>query len=118
MINYIRNLATRAVQWVIGNPRDPILAALLVGNENASGITVTPEFALTSSPFFAGVRLISQTLGSMPACVYRRDPDNRQAKYEAYKHPIHQLLTVAPNSAMIPQTFFEAMQCNAILYRG
>lgn len=44
----------------------------------STGKSVTPETAMTSVPFFAGVRLISETVGRLPQILYRReDGDNR-----------------------------------------
>lgn len=38
----------------------------------ASGKSITPEKAMTSVPFFAGVRLIAESLGRLPQILYRR----------------------------------------------
>lgn len=44
----------------------------------STGKSVTPETAMTSVPFFAGVRLIAETVGRLPQILYRRvDDDNR-----------------------------------------
>jgi HK97 family phage portal protein len=45
----------------------------------ATGRSVTPETAMTSVPFYAGVRLIAETEGRLPQILYRRvGDDNRE----------------------------------------
>lgn len=67
----------------------------LVGTPTAAGQVVTVDAALTSSPVFAAVRVISTAVGSLPLTVYREQSDGDRVK--AKNHPAYALLHDAPN---------------------
>lgn len=49
----------------------------------AVGKSITPEKAMTSVPFFAGVRLIAESVGRLPHILYRRLPnDDRERAWD------------------------------------
>ncbi len=67
----------------------------LVAPPTAAGQPVTVETALTYSPVFAAVRIISTAVGSLPLAVYRElDNDGRE---KAWQHPAYPLLRDRPN---------------------
>ena len=65
---------------------------------------MTPEIALTCSTVAACVRLLSDTMASLPLHVYR---DLGQSKVVAAEHPLYDVLHSAPNDL---QTSFTWMQ--------
>lgn len=68
-----------------------------------SGQNVTPESALSVTAVFACVRVLAESVASLPMMVYKRLPDG--GKEVATKHPLYRLLHDGPNR---DQTAFEA----------
>ena len=64
------------------------------GAQTSTGVTVTPDTALTAAVVFACVRLLSEAIGSLPCMVYRRDGDD---KTRAQDHPLYDVLHRRPN---------------------
>lgn len=86
------------------------------GLETPAGIQVTEETALHYSPFFAGVRIISEDLGSLPFPLYRHlDP---KGKERATDHPVYTLIHDTPNPVMTAQIFRETLTGHAIMWGG
>jgi len=71
--------------------------------QSASGKTVTVDAAMQLSAVWACVRLISETISTLPLKVYRRLPDGSRAL--ARDHPLHRLLAHSPNGEMTPGRF-------------
>lgn len=65
-----------------------------------SGAIVNDNTAMSQSAVYACVRLLSETVASLPLKVYERDGDTRKA----IDHPLNRLLGVTPNGE---QTSFE-----------
>lgn len=76
-----------------------------IGAKSHAGPTVTPETALTLSPYFACIRVISESVASLPLLVYRRRDDG--GKERATDHPLYQLLKRRPNPEMTSFEFRE-----------
>lgn len=72
------------------------------GGRSNSGVAVTPENALTSSAVYACVRVLSETMASLPLMVYKRLPDG--GKEPALDHHLYPILHDSPNTH---QTSFE-----------
>lgn len=85
------------------HPRDPGLVALFGGGTaTAAGITVTVESAMRITAVMACVRVLSETLASLPLKTYRVRPDG--GKEPDRTHPLWALLHDQPNRW---QTSFE-----------
>lgn len=99
------NLATPEkwlVEWFKGGAQTP------------AGVMVTEETALHYSPFFAGVRILSEDLAGLPFPLYRHlEP---KGKERATDHPLYRLLHDAPNPIMSSQAFREALTGHAIMW--
>lgn len=91
------------VDWVTG------------GIGNSSGVHVDQETARTYAPFFAGVRVIAEDLGSLPLFLYER---LARGKRRATEHPLYPLLHDAPNDMMGAMPFKEALQGHALTWGG
>lgn len=63
----------------------------LRGDETESGVEVTHETALSSTAIFAGVRLLSEALGTVPFNVYRLGESARTREVDR-EHPVHRVL--------------------------
>ena len=75
------------------------------GNASTSGISVTPETAIRVAAVFACVRVLSETLASLPLITYRRLPNG--GKERATDHYIYKMLHDSPNQT---QTAFEWLE--------
>jgi len=71
--------------------------------QSSSGKTVTVDKAMQLSAVWACVRLLSETVSTLPLRLYERNADGtRQA---ATDHPLYNLLAVSPNAEMTPARF-------------
>lgn len=77
----------------------------LGGAESFSGEVVTDHGAMQLSAFWACVRLISQTIATLPVGVYERAPNGD--KVEASAHPLYELLHDSPNADQTAVEFWE-----------
>ena len=100
----------------LGHPRDPLLAAWW-GNagQTESGELVTPETAKKIPAVLACVRVLSESVASLPLIVYRRMPGG--GKRRDFEHPLYSILHDSPNPN---QTAFEfrEMMMQHVLLRG
>lgn len=90
-------------------------AAWLTGlfGTSKTGVQVSEDNALTFSAVYAAVRIISETIASIPLNVYQYDGETR---VKADGHPIQHLLAKAPNGVSSSFTFREAMAANLVLH--
>ena len=88
----------------------PVTAASLVGltdSTPASGKTVTEGNALTFIPYYAAVRVLAESVASLPLLVYERLETGKQ---RAPLHPAYWLLHDEPNPEMTAVVFKEILQ--------
>ena len=86
---------------------DEYLDFLIDGQSSNSGANVTEKTALKSTAVFACVRILAETIASLPLPVYERlDP---RGKKRAPQHPLYNLLHDAPNPYMTSFVFRETM---------
>lgn len=84
------------------------------GNKrNDANLTFTDVRALQSSAVWSCVRLITETVGSLPVGVYERAGD---ARIPVTDHFLYRLFREAPNAYMTPQEFREAMTASLAFY--
>lgn len=108
-------IAWRAITGGSIHPGDPLLAAWFgAGGTTAAGKNVTPENALAVVAVFTAVRLISETLGSLPLKLFR-DLGNGKGREEARGNPLWKLLHDQPNEFQTSMEFLEMMQGHALL---
>ena len=95
------------------NPKDPILAEWFGGASNtAAGITVTPDKAMRLTAVFAAVRIIAESVASLPLIVYRR---LEKGKEPAPKHPLYKILHDQANRWQTAFEFREMMTGHVVL---
>lgn len=87
------------------NP-DDFLINLFGGGESASGRSVSDTTALQSTAVLACVRVLSETIASLPLIMYRRLPRGKQRDPG---HPLHRVLHDSPNPELTSFEFREAM---------
>lgn len=93
------------------NPNHPLYA--LTVPLVKSGVTVTEDTALGSTVVLACVRVIAETIGSLPLLVYRRLQP--RGKERAPDHPLYSLLHDRPNPYMSAMSWRETMLGHALL---
>lgn len=86
-------------------PWDDFWYQTVSGVGTTVGIPVTPLVALQVAAVFACVKVISETLATLPIIVYRRREDG--GKDRATQHPLYDLLHDSPNAW---QTSFEFVE--------
>lgn len=82
------------------------LAARWFGvNASATGVHVTPDTAMRAAAVFSCVRILSESVASLPLHLYRRiNVAGREGKERAKDHPLYRVLHTSPNDE---QTSFE-----------
>ena len=79
------------------------------GFRTSAGTYVSPETAMRLASVFASVRVISETIGSLPLVIYRRRPDG--GKERADQHPLYEVFQ-KPNLWQTGFEFWEMMQAH------
>lgn len=97
----------------LANPTTELMEALGV-SPNAAGVSVTSESALRLSAVWACVRLISESIASLPLHVYQRI-DNRRRERDTTSIE-YQLLHGEPNQLMTSFTMRETMAAHLLLW--
>jgi HK97 family phage portal protein len=84
------------------------------GTESWSGKSVTPETAMQIATFWACVRLISQTIATLPLSLYQRRADG--GRDAASGHPLYALLHDMPNADQTSVEFWEGLVAHLLLW--
>ena len=79
-----------------------------------AGVTVNTNSAMTVSAFFAGIRVLSEDISSLPWNTLRRLKG--RGKEKARSHPVFGLLHDRPNDEMTSCTWRSLMMANALLH--
>ena len=79
----------------------------MAGQMSSSGARVNKINAIQVAAVYACVRVLSETIASVPCILYRRDPNGKN-KERATEHPLYNILQNTPNDWM---TRFEWMEC-------
>jgi len=83
-------------------------------NRTVAGVRVTPETALQCSAFLACVRVISESVASLPLHVYERIGTGDRVRAESM--PLYRLLHQQPNSWQTALEFREQMTALYLMY--
>ena len=92
---------------------DNFLRAIFGGQGAANRTAVNRDTSLTFSAVFACVRVISESIASLPIKVYKVEVDDD--KITDISHPIYRLLARNPNEYMTPYTFLDTLMNNLLL---
>lgn len=85
-----------------------------VGMTSATGLAVNAQTALENSAVWACVRLVSETVASLPLILYQRQPDG--GKQRATQNPVFDILKTAPNDIQTPFSFKRVLMTHALLW--
>lgn len=95
-------------------PQDSVSAApVFYFGTSGSGKSVTVQSAIQLSTVYACVRVISETVASLPLGVYEAKTEGNE---KAQDHPLYRLLHDEPNSEMTSFVFREVMLAHLLLY--
>ncbi len=75
---------------------------------SSTGLKINEAQAMRISAVYACVRILAETIASLPLFVYRRLPNGDKEK--ATDHPLFDILHTSPNRQQTAFTFFEQMQ--------
>lgn len=95
----------------LSNPTPALLEAFGVG-PSTTGITVTNQKAMRLAAVYACVRILAESLASLPLVTYQR---LERGKRRATEHPVYNLLHSRPNPEMTPFQFIETMMGHVAL---
>jgi len=84
----------------------------IFGNETYTGKSVTPQTALGVSTAWACIKLLTETLATMPVNMIEKLPNDFRQKNNS--HELAWVLKIRPNKLMTPVEFFECMQLNLL----
>lgn len=87
--------------------RDPVLEEFFGGARNMYGVPVTPETAMRLAAVFACVRILAESIASMPLHLYRRVGEDKE---RAVDHPLYRVLHRRPNAYQTAFEFFDQSQ--------
>jgi HK97 family phage portal protein len=93
---------------------DAELIAALGGASSASGVHVTSETAMRSSAVYACVRVLAESVASLPLPLYRRAGD--RGRERAVNHPLYALLHDTPNPEMTSFELRETLMYHLALW--
>lgn len=89
-------------------------APRILGYVDANGVIVSNDSAMKLSAVWACVRLISETISTMPLGIYERVGTGKRY---APNHPLNSILRDVPNPDSVASVFFESLVA-AMLLRG
>jgi len=92
---------------------DPWLREALGVEKTFSGVELTPEGSMASSTVTACVRLLSESVASLPLHVYRRGD---MGKIRAPEHALYRLLHDRPNAYQTSYTWRAQMMTSVLLF--
>ncbi len=107
-----RLLEMKSVSAGISKP-DAWLVNFLMGSTAKSGAVVNESTALNCMAVYACVKVLAETLSSLPFFVYERDGES---KNRARNHPLYEILHTQPNPEMSSMTFRETLQGHLCLW--
>lgn len=88
---------------------------LFSGQPNSTaGIHVNEEIAITYTNVYACVKIIAESIASLPLILYRKNGEDRRER--AVEDPVYRLLHDAPNDDMTSIAWREAMLAHLLLW--
>jgi HK97 family phage portal protein len=108
----------RGISQSLGHPssEDPTLIKMFGGAPSHAGVNFDELGALSWTALSAGLRLSSETMGSVPWGVLEHLGDNGRKVRD--DHPVNWLLHDEPNPEQTPMEFFEQQQASSLLWPG
>ena len=89
-----------------------LASATLYGN--SSGVRVSEKSSIGLTAVWASVRLLSETIASLPINVYKMDKDG--SKYIDSPNPLNKLISISPSPNYTRYNFIETMMSHLLLW--
>lgn len=83
------------------------------GGQSSAGVAVNVTTAMRLSSVWSCVRLIAETIATMPFGLYKRQADGGRVSDNS--HPLYTVLSISPNADMGPVQFWEAIVASMLL---
>ena len=93
---------------------DKQMETAISGRPSITGVNINRDTAMNYSAFFAGVRLICQTIASLPIMTYQRIGETKKRKYR--EHPVYGLLHDCANTYTPAFYWVESSTYHQIIY--
>ena len=101
----------------LADPASWLHEALGGGLDDVTGASVSHTTVLGLPAFYSAVRLISETVGSLPLPLYERtETGGRKGRDRATDHELYPLLHDTPNPEMTAGVFRETLQAHALTW--
>jgi len=97
----------------LSNPVQGYYASGPLTNRNEAGVSFTDDRAMQITAVYACVKIITQTVSTLPLFMYEKTPTGRELVTD---HPVNDLFRVSPNNLMTPLDFRQAMTAQLCLY--
>lgn len=91
----------------------PHIAQAMAGTANTTGKAITPQTSVSSTAVWAAVRIISESIATLPLRVYERRDGGRAI---ATQHPLYPLLHDRPNIRQTAVEFREQQLASLLLW--
>ncbi len=96
-----------------GGEMNGVLLNIGWGGQSASGAVVSSETALTYAAVLACVRVLAESVASLPLITYRRTGNGKE---RAFDHPLYSLLHDSPNPDMTSMQWRETSMVHCTLW--
>ena len=80
---------------------------------SGAGIVVTPDIALKASAVYACIKVLAETIATLPLAMYRELPDGGREAFP--DHPLDEIIRFQPNATQTAIEFWEMMVLHAAL---
>ncbi|MCK1577811.1 phage portal protein [Bradyrhizobium sp. 174] len=84
-----------------------------LGRKSKAGIRVTPDIALRASAVYACIKVLAETMASLPLSIYRVLPSGDREEFNS--HPIAELIRYQPNGIQTAVEFWETTVLHSAL---
>lgn len=113
----VRRAGIRAAirEWLGITLTDQAGVAAIIGQESAAGVKVDASAVLKLSAAWACVRLIAETLATLPLSMFEKTRDGKRA---APQHWLHFIIHDQPNADSTAAVFWEAVVAGMLLSDG
>ena len=91
-----------------------VFEEIIESRRTTAGVAISPETALYSSAVLCAVRVLSESIASLPFNLYRRVPGG--GKEIAEEHPLQEVIAYQPNEWMTSFEWREWMQSQMLLW--
>jgi HK97 family phage portal protein len=110
----MKNAVAGVMRWAATPPPgDDYWYADVGSGQNHAGIVVTPDIALKASSVFSCVKVLSETIGTMP--IHMKKKIGNGGEVDAPEHPLDELIRYQPNQIQTAVEFWEMMMLHAAL---